>query len=461
MEGRRLAPSEAWANIRRGFNAPVRSSEVFKGSQISASGFNSFPKQKPLIIREGGLLNKVVNPVPVGKGKESLIVGDFLSPRKSVPSTCCKVNSIILNEGASSSSGKIIFNDGFKSVSLPSSPMVFNSGKKTGQEDIKSNDDKVLDDFPPLVSIDSENKKKFVDVLNVPSEGHIEVSAAWKKKQNIRVDNLDIGSFLSNDGNSVRLHSENEANNTLKLRNALIIKNADLEELHELGPGCGLIIASFYYVCFSCSDGSINDFYYDPNIRFVSPIKFPYLKNYNIYASNLIIPFCKSNMETDIFEIVEEETELSLLHPSSELFQENEDLMDRMECFSLPNETIFEGLFPAIFRTGGFPMVHTAGGLWQSYRRSGGEIFGQRELVGGRRERLNRERAEEMGATIYRERERRMQVNEMQGWGQLNLGQFSTAFRISLVKIFQGDPVLCRHLRSVNNRRFSAYTWKV
>ncbi|PKU65726.1 hypothetical protein MA16_Dca015762 [Dendrobium catenatum] len=218
MEGRRSAPSEAWAIIRRGFNAPVRSSlEVFKGSQILASGFNSFPKQKPLIIREGALLKKVVNPVPVGKGKEAVIVDDFLSPRKSVPSTCCKVSSIITNEDVSSSSRKT----GIKSISLPSSPNVIISGKKTEQEVIKSNEDKVLDVFPPLISINMENKKKFVDALNVPLEGHIETAAAWKKKQNIRVDNLDIGSFLSNDGNSVKLHSENEINNTKRLRNAL------------------------------------------------------------------------------------------------------------------------------------------------------------------------------------------------------------------------------------------------
>ncbi|PKU85516.1 hypothetical protein MA16_Dca003256 [Dendrobium catenatum] len=86
---------------------------------------------------------------------------------------------------------------------------------------------------------------------------------------------------------------------------------------------------------------------------FVLPIKFPYLKSYNIYASDLRIPFCKSNLEGDILEAVEEEPELRLLHPFSELVQENEDLVDsipfssnlseisdytdRIECFSLPN----------------------------------------------------------------------------------------------------------------------------
>uniref|UniRef100_A0A0E0BX06 Uncharacterized protein n=1 Tax=Oryza meridionalis TaxID=40149 RepID=A0A0E0BX06_9ORYZ len=33
----------------------------------------------------------------------------------------------------------------------------------------------------------------------------------------------------------------------------------------NVGVNCGLTIAGFYYVCFSCSDGSISGYYYDPN----------------------------------------------------------------------------------------------------------------------------------------------------------------------------------------------------
>jgi len=33
----------------------------------------------------------------------------------------------------------------------------------------------------------------------------------------------------------------------------------------NVGVDCGLTIAGFYYVCFSCSDGSISGFYYDPS----------------------------------------------------------------------------------------------------------------------------------------------------------------------------------------------------
>ncbi|KAK8464507.1 hypothetical protein PHAVU_010G015600 [Phaseolus vulgaris] len=35
----------------------------------------------------------------------------------------------------------------------------------------------------------------------------------------------------------------------------------------NVGTDCGLTIAGFYYICFSCSDGSISGFYYDPNSR--------------------------------------------------------------------------------------------------------------------------------------------------------------------------------------------------
>jgi len=42
----------------------------------------------------------------------------------------------------------------------------------------------------------------------------------------------------------------------------------------NVGTDCGLTIAGFYYICFSCSDGSISGFYYDPNSR-CSPLMFP------------------------------------------------------------------------------------------------------------------------------------------------------------------------------------------
>ena len=40
----------------------------------------------------------------------------------------------------------------------------------------------------------------------------------------------------------------------------------------NVGTDCGLTIAGFYYVCFSCSDGSISGFYYDPNSRLVQDL---------------------------------------------------------------------------------------------------------------------------------------------------------------------------------------------
>ncbi|KAL7215017.1 hypothetical protein ACSBR1_027238 [Camellia fascicularis] len=40
----------------------------------------------------------------------------------------------------------------------------------------------------------------------------------------------------------------------------------------NVGTDCGLTIAGFYYVCFSCSDCSINGFYYDPNSRYAASL---------------------------------------------------------------------------------------------------------------------------------------------------------------------------------------------
>lgn len=51
----------------------------------------------------------------------------------------------------------------------------------------------------------------------------------------------------------------------------------------NVGTDCGLTIAGFYYVCFSCSDGSISGFYYDPNSRLV-------LRSY--LMTQTIICFC-------------------------------------------------------------------------------------------------------------------------------------------------------------------------
>lgn len=42
----------------------------------------------------------------------------------------------------------------------------------------------------------------------------------------------------------------------------------------NVGTDCGLTIAGFYYICFSCSDGSISGFYYDPNSRCFSLLSF-------------------------------------------------------------------------------------------------------------------------------------------------------------------------------------------
>uniref|UniRef100_A0A7N0V3J1 Glucose-induced degradation protein 4 homolog n=1 Tax=Kalanchoe fedtschenkoi TaxID=63787 RepID=A0A7N0V3J1_KALFE len=60
----------------------------------------------------------------------------------------------------------------------------------------------------------------------------------------------------------------------------------------NVGYDCGLTIAGFYYVCFSCSDGSINGFYYDPNsttnLKFES--NFPESTIASVYQYQLSVP---------------------------------------------------------------------------------------------------------------------------------------------------------------------------
>ncbi|XP_022143887.1 glucose-induced degradation protein 4 homolog isoform X1 [Momordica charantia] len=54
----------------------------------------------------------------------------------------------------------------------------------------------------------------------------------------------------------------------------------------NVGTDCGLTIAGFYYVCFSCSDGSISGFYYDPNTHFRSLSSNPQMREDRVSASH-------------------------------------------------------------------------------------------------------------------------------------------------------------------------------
>jgi len=59
----------------------------------------------------------------------------------------------------------------------------------------------------------------------------------------------------------------------------------------NVGTDCGLTIAGFYYICFSCSDGSISGFYYDPNSRCSSllfPIGLLCSQFFNLNLNNLV-----------------------------------------------------------------------------------------------------------------------------------------------------------------------------
>ncbi|KAI0503944.1 hypothetical protein KFK09_014891 [Dendrobium nobile] len=63
---------------------------------------------------------------------------------------------------------------------------------------------------------------------NFPPENSVKMSNvktnAWVRSANIKVDNLNLGSFLFDDGKMVKLHKENELENSKKLVNTLVVK---------------------------------------------------------------------------------------------------------------------------------------------------------------------------------------------------------------------------------------------
>ncbi|KAI0524542.1 hypothetical protein KFK09_003916 [Dendrobium nobile] len=163
MENRRILPSDAWKNYRKNLALPVLdSSEVFNGGSKVLESFNqNFKglKEKPLIINEGGLLNKKVIPVNVpGKGD---------------------VSNVDVNLSLK------------KNVALPADvPEVFVGN--------------------PISAVNMVN--------------NVKVNSVWSRRPYVKVDNLDLGSFLSEDGNVALLHVDKELENAKKLDKALVVK---------------------------------------------------------------------------------------------------------------------------------------------------------------------------------------------------------------------------------------------
>ncbi|KAL0928631.1 hypothetical protein M5K25_000537 [Dendrobium thyrsiflorum] len=62
-----------------------------------------------------------------------------------------------------------------------------------------------------------------IDSVPIDRSGNV-LKNVWSRKSNIRVTDLDFGDYLKDDGSVMKLHLQNEVENTKKLQNALLVK---------------------------------------------------------------------------------------------------------------------------------------------------------------------------------------------------------------------------------------------
>ncbi|PKU71014.1 hypothetical protein MA16_Dca021002 [Dendrobium catenatum] len=191
--------------------------------------FNSHFKEKPLTIKEGGLLKNKSIPMVTGKGKEIFKEDDFLSLKNF--KTAIEFKEMMENFKGESS--KLVGKINFKTTTLPTTPISCKIVESSHDVIIKANGNKVIEEFPLLADKqgngdEAVNKSKDDNNMKV-------VNSAWSKIQNIRVDKLDLGSFLYDDGNTVQLHAENESINAKKLDCSLVVKLFEDNLINEHG----------------------------------------------------------------------------------------------------------------------------------------------------------------------------------------------------------------------------------
>ncbi|XP_020672717.1 uncharacterized protein LOC110092487 [Dendrobium catenatum] len=164
--------------------------KFFNGCSKVLEGFNqNFKglKEKPLIINEGGLLDKKVIPVHVHG----------------------KVNREILSEFPIIGSTEDVVN-----VDV----------------DLSLKKDVGLPGDVSEVGLANSN-------YDVNKVGIVKVNSTLNKQLNVRVDNLDLGSFLSIDGRVAFLHAEKELENAKKMDKAIVVKIFDPEALESILSG--------------------------------------------------------------------------------------------------------------------------------------------------------------------------------------------------------------------------------
>ncbi|PKU83349.1 Cytochrome P450 71A1 [Dendrobium catenatum] len=204
---------------------------------------------KPLIINERGLLLAKKNDTEViGKGKNVL-----MEDNKNIQIKLRNLSGLrgepIVYEGASPSSKSIpVSNNLGKELSVSGVTEGFKSeiaelGGFRSKDNYNVEGNLFKASFAAtviannLVEVSHSNLVKVRDCNSGKLGGCVEGLAtnpsrpstsvqhnAWSRKENIKVLNLDFGDYLSEDGKSVKLHIQNELENSRKLLKSLVIK---------------------------------------------------------------------------------------------------------------------------------------------------------------------------------------------------------------------------------------------
>ncbi|XP_020696749.1 uncharacterized protein LOC110109882 [Dendrobium catenatum] len=162
--------------------------------------------------------------------------GDDFSAISQV-SNPVKRSSIFINEGGFISSNKILELEKNCSgvavietgIYIPDN-VVLSSEEVTGNNKINIEDNEAIEnakeaDLNFVRDCNSRELGNCIDHNVIPARSNNAIQPnVWSKKSNIKVVDLDLGDFLSKDGEFVKLHADKEIENTRKLQYSLVVK---------------------------------------------------------------------------------------------------------------------------------------------------------------------------------------------------------------------------------------------
>ncbi|PKU80916.1 hypothetical protein MA16_Dca027409 [Dendrobium catenatum] len=223
--------------VMNGSSRQMLSPPAFGDGNNGVVLINKTMNNKGIVIKEGGLSARI-EPEIIGKGKGKLIeeeVGEFLKRRvdlKPYDGSEGSPSILALKMNSPSSSGiknnnDVVILDRFKSVNPDLSNFEASKRKNESKSpNVKGGTGKML--FSNLFNVkEVDSAEQGIGGDNIPNskdnlEG--EKNKLWRKKENIKVSDLQLGEFLAEDGKTVKLHEDNEKENSDRLCNSIVIK---------------------------------------------------------------------------------------------------------------------------------------------------------------------------------------------------------------------------------------------